>query len=170
MKKVEDGFNSQEITCSLFTYTISEFKKLKAKKVVQEWDEDLNSNSSSHALYEGSPFDANGLALSTEIDEDPVDENVYVVPHYYYSTAEYSIEEQIDKKCIIKLAPILGRLIPGKPMDWAEKEGEPIYFEGVDASDGSEYAVNFYKGSTLIGEALLSEVDDALILSIVKKL
>ena len=170
MKKVEDSFGSEEITCSIFIYTISEFKKLKAQKVVQEWDKDLNSNSSSHALYEGSPFDGNGIGLNTEIDEEIDLKKVYVVPHYYYSTAEYSIEEPIDKKCVIKLAPLLGQLIAGKPMHWAEKQGEPIFFQGVDASNGSEFNVNFYRGLTLIASVLLSEIDDALLTSIFKKL
>jgi hypothetical protein len=159
-KKISNEFETRELTCSIFEYSLNEFKKLKAKKIVAEWEEDLNDNSSSYPVYEGSPFDSNGLNLEKTIDERPNDETIYVVPHYFYSSAEYSIDTDIDAQCEIKLAPIIGVLMSEGPMDFADKNGEQIYFEGQGATDGSEFAVNFFKGSKLIGTSLLADIDD----------
>ena len=169
MKKVEDGFETRELTCSLFSYTLAEFKKLKAKKEVAKWEEDLNDNSSSYPIYSGSPFDKKGLGLATSIDEEPDADTVYVIPHYVYSQAEYAIEQPIDGTFEIKLAPIVGALMDERPMDWAEKDGEQLYFEGQGASDGSDFAVNFYFKNKLIGSVLLADIDDGVLSDIAKK-
>jgi hypothetical protein len=168
-KKIIGEFETREITCSIFEYTLQEFKKLKANKVMAEWEEDLNDNSSSYPVYEGSPFDKNGLSLPKTIDEEPDDETIYVVPHYFYSSAEYSIETDIESNCEIKLAPIVGVLMAEGPMDFAEKNGEQIYFEGQGATDGSEFAVNFFKGNKLIGTSLLADIDDDFLCKISTK-
>lgn len=167
MKKVTDRFESRELTCSVFDYPLPEFKKLKASKVVSEWQEDLESNSSSYPTMFGSPFEG---ALPTSIDEEPENGRVYVVPHYFYEYAEYSIEEPIDKTYEIKLAPIVGALLEEAPMDWAEKNGEQVYFEGQEATNGTEPMVNFYCDGKLILSVLLSDVDDDILKNVAKKI
>ena len=92
MKTVEEEFSTREITCSLFSYSVENFKKLKASKVISEWETDLNDNSSSYPTLAGSPFDKKGLGLSTTIDDEPEVSLVYVVPHYFYEHADYAIE------------------------------------------------------------------------------
>jgi hypothetical protein len=168
-KKVDGSFETRELTCSVFAYSLADFKKLKASKVVSEWEEDLNDNSSSYPVYVGSPFDTKGLGLKTSIDESPESKTVYAIPHYFYSSGEYAIEEPIDGSYEIKLAPIVGELLEDGPMDWAEKDGEQVYFEGQGATDGSEFAVNFYWGKKLVGTALLSDVDDDVLAQVAKK-
>lgn len=163
MKAVKDSFETRELTFSMFEYTLEEFKNLDAAEEVAKWEEDLNDNSSSHPIYVESPFGKSGLNLSTSIDEEPDGDKVYAIPHYFYSSASYSIEEPIDKSFEIKLVPIVGQLMDEGPMDWAEKDGEQVYFEGVDATDGSEFAVNFYYRNKLIGTSLLSDVDDGVL-------
>ena len=167
-KKVDGSFETSELTCSLFSYTLAEFKKLKASKIVQKWEEDLNDNSSSYPVYAGSPFDKKGLGLEVSIDESPDSKTVYVVPHYFYASGEYLIEEPIDGTYEIKLAPIVGELIQEGPMDFAERDGEQVYFEGQGATDGSEFAVNFYWGKKLVGSSLLSDIDDDILAQIAK--
>lgn len=159
MKAVKDSFETREVTISMFEYTLQDFKKLDAAEEVAKWKEDLNDNSSSHPIYVESPFGKSGLNLSTSIDEEPDGNKVYAIPHYFYTSATYSIEEPIDKSFEIKLAPVVGKLMDEGPMDWAEKDGEQVYFEGVDATDGSEFAVNFYYRNKLIGTSLLSDFD-----------
>ena len=134
-----------------------------------KWEEDLNDNSSSYPIYSGSPFDKKGLGLATSIDEEPDADTVYVIPHYVYSQAEYAIEQPIDGTFEIKLAPIVGALMDERPMDWAEKDGEQLYFEGQGASDGSDFAVNFYFKNKLIGSVLLADIDDGVLSDIAKK-
>jgi len=168
-KKVDGSFETRELTCSIFSYTLAEFKKLKASKVSSEWEEDLNDNSSSYPVYVGSPFDKKGLGLATSIDETADPKTVYAIPHYFYASGEYAIEEPIDGTFEIKLAPIVGELLEDKPMDWAEKDGEQVYFEGQGATDGSEFAVNFYWGSKLVGSTLLSDLDDDVLSQVAKK-
>jgi hypothetical protein len=170
MKKVEDSFETRELTCSVFSYSVAEFKKLKANKESAKWEEDLNDNSSSYPIYAGSPFDKKGLGLSTSIDEEPDAGTVYVVPYYLYAQAEYSIDQSIDKNFEIKLAPIVGGLMDERPMDWAEKDEDQVYFEGQGASDGSDFAVNFYYKNKLIESVPLADVDDALLGRIAKSL
>lgn len=169
MQKIEDSFETQELTCSVFSYSLAEFKKLKAATVLSKWEEDLNDNSSSYPTLVGSPFDRDNLNLATSIDEEPEKKTVYVVPHYYYASGEYAIEEPIDKSYEIKLAPIVGALFDDGPMDWAERDGEQIYFEGQGATDGSEFAVNFYWGSELVGSCALADVDQGVLAEVAKK-
>ena len=169
MKKIEDSFETQELTCSIFSYSLADFKKLKASKVLPKWEEDLNDNSSSYPTFAGSPFGKRGLNLSTSIDEEPDAKTVYVIPHYFYATGEYAIEEPIDNSYEIKLAPIVGALFDDGPMDWAERDGEQVYFEGQGATDGSEFAVNFYWGKKLVGSCALAELDDDTLAEVSKK-
>ena len=168
-KKVDGGFKTRELTCSIFSYSLSDFKKLKASKVASEWGEDLNDNSSSYPIYVGSPFDKKGLGLKTTIDEVPDLKTVYAIPHYFYATGEYAIEEPIDGSFEIKLAPVVGELLEDGPMDWAERDGEQVYFEGQGATDGSEFTVNFYWGKKLVGSTLLSDVDNDVLAQVAKK-
>ena len=168
-KKVDSGFKTRELTCSIFSYSLADFKKLKASKVASEWEEDLNDNSSSYPIYVGSPFDKKGLGLKTTIDEVPDLKTVYAVPHYFYAIGEYAIEEPIDGSFEIKLAPVVGELLEDGPMDWAERDGEQVYFEGQGATDGSEFTVNFYWGKKLVGSTLLSDVDNDVLAQVAKK-
>lgn len=163
MKAVKDSFETRELTFSVFEYTLEEFKSLDAAEEVSKWEEDLNDNSSSHPTFLGSPFGKPGLNLPTSIDEEPDGAKVYAIPHYFYSSASYSIEEPIDESFEIKLAPIVGHLMDEGPMDWAEKDGEQVYFEGIEATDGSEFAVNFYFKNKLVGTSLLSDFDDSVL-------
>lgn len=168
-KKVDGGFKTRELTCSIFSYSLADFKKLKASKVASEWEEDLNDNSSSYPIYVGSPFDKKGLGLKTTIDEVPDLKTVYAIPHYFYAIGEYAIEEPIDGSFEIKLAPVVGELFEDGPMDWAERDGEQVYFEGQGATDGSEFTVNFYWGKKLVGSTLLSDVDNDVLAQVAKK-
>lgn len=167
MKKITDGFVSRELTCSVLNYPLPEFKKLKASKIVSEWQEDLESNSSSYPTLIGSPFEG---ALPTSIDEEPETGRVYVIPHYFYESAEYSIDEPIDKNYEIKLAPVVGALLEDAPMDWAEKDGEQVYFEGQGATNGTDPMVNFYYDGKLILSVLLSDVDDGILKNVAKQI
>lgn len=166
MKAVKDSFETRELTLSIFEYTLEDFKSLDAAEEVAKWEEDLNDNSSSYPTYVDSPFGKSGLNLSTSIDEDPDGDKVYAIPHYFYSSAAYSIEEPIDKSFEIKLVPIVGQLMDEGPMDWAEKDGDQIYFEGIEATDGSEFTVNFYFKNKLVGTSLLKDIDDSVLADI----
>jgi hypothetical protein len=65
---LEDGFQTQELTCSVFSYTLAQFKKLEIAEALQIWKEDLNDNSCSYPMLAQSPFNEHGLNLSTSID------------------------------------------------------------------------------------------------------
>ena len=130
-------FLTKEVTCSLFAYTVADFKKLEAANVLPEWEEALNETSCSYPVYKGSPFDDQGLGLATSIDKEPEIDLVYVVPHYFYAEAAYVTSVPMNKEFNIKLAPVLGSLIEEGPMDWAERKTEKVIFEGQDATDGS---------------------------------
>jgi hypothetical protein len=159
-KPVNGEFSSQELTASMFSYTQSEFKKIKLKTELKNWKEDLDSNSSSYPTYIGSPFDDRNLNLETEHEDSELDEDlVYVIPHYFYESAEYAIDGKIDSSCSIMLAPILGKLLPSMPMDFAQKGEDKIWFEGQGATDGTEPVVAFYIGSRFIASCLLEDVD-----------
>jgi hypothetical protein len=153
-------FSCQELNAAVLTYSISEFKKVKAKTELKKWSKELNDNASAYPLLDGSPFDGEGMNLSVSIDEEPDSDVIYVVPYYYYQEAQYQVEE-IDASAEVKLAPILGILCPEKPMDFIEKNDSQLWFEGLGADDATEYSVSFFKGEELIGNMTLDEVTDA---------
>jgi hypothetical protein len=152
-------FTCQELNASILTYSIADFKKLKAKAELKKWSKELNDNASSYPLFDGSPFDDDGLSLPTSIDEEPDSDMIYVVPYYYYQEAQYQIEN-VSPTSEVKLAPILGILCPEKPMDFIESDGEQLWFEGLGSSDGTDYSVSFFRGAELIGNMTLEEVND----------
>jgi hypothetical protein len=159
-KPVNGDFTSQEVTASMFSYTPAEFKKIKLKTELKKWIEDLDSNSSSYPTYVGSPFDDSNLNLDTFQENDDFDENlVYVIPHYYYESAQYAIDGKIDSSWKIALAPIVGVLLKSMPMDYAQKDEEQMWFEGQGATEGSEPEISFYIGSRLIASSLVEDVD-----------
>lgn len=170
--KAGDGeFSSQELTASLFTYTSAQFKKIKFKTELKKWSDDLESNSSSYPTYAGSPFDEKNLKLETIDDKSEFsDDAIYVVPHYFYSSAEYSYEGKIDSSYSIVLAPILGTIMECRPMDSAQKDDEQIVFEGISTTDGSEYAISFFQGLRHIKTVELSKLTDADLNDVAKKL
>jgi hypothetical protein len=168
MKAVKYCFDARELTCSIFEYTLDEFKNLEPAEEVRKWEKDLDEKSSSYPVFVDSPFGKSGLDLPTSIDEEPDGNKLYAIPHYFYSSASYSIEEPIDKSCEIKLAPIVGHLMKEGPMDWAEKNGEQIYFEGIKANNGSKFTVNFYFQKKLVGTSLLSDFDSSTLENISK--
>jgi hypothetical protein len=159
-KPVKDDFTSQEVTASLFSYTPAEFKKIKLKTELKKWIEDLDSNSSSYPTYVGSPFDDSNLNLETFQENDEFDESlVYVVPHYYYESAEYAIDGKIDSSWSIALAPVVGILLKSMPMDYAQKEDDQMWFEGQGATEGTEPEISFYIGSRLIASFPVEDID-----------
>lgn len=159
-KPVNGEFSSQEVTASMFSYTPAEFKKIKLKTELKNWKEDLDGNSSSYPTYIGSPFDDTNLNLETEHEDGELNEKlVYVIPHYFYEKAEYAIDGKIDSSWSIMLAPIVGKLLPSMPMDFAQKGEDQMWFEGQGATDGTEPEVAFYIGSRLITSCLLEDVD-----------
>lgn len=152
-------FTCQELVATVFTYSVSEFKKLKAKTELKKWSKELNDNSSAYPLFDGSPFDSDGMNLSTSMDDEPDSEVVYVVPYYYYQEAQYQIDD-VEPSAEVKLVPILGVLCPEKPMDFIEKGDDQLWFESLGSSDGSDPSVSFFKGNDLIGNMTLEEVND----------
>jgi hypothetical protein len=159
-KPVKDDFTSQEVTASLFSYTPAEFKKIKLKTELKKWIEDLDSNSSSYPTYVGSPFDDSNLNLETFQENDEFDESlVYVVPHYYYESAEYAIDGKIDSSWSIALAPVVGILLKSMPMDYAQKEDDQMWFEGQGATEGTKPEISFYIGSRLIASFPVEDID-----------
>jgi hypothetical protein len=153
-------FSCQELNAVVFTYSTSEFKKIKAKTELKKWSKELNDNSSAYPLFDGSPFDSEGMNLPVSIDEEPDADVIYVVPYYYYQEAQYQIED-VDTSAEVKLAPILGILCPEKPMDFIQKDDDQLWFEGLSSDDATDYSVSFFKGEELIGNMTLDEVNDA---------
>ena len=150
MKLFKGDFSTQEIICSLFCYTTIAFKNLNLKKALTEWGKELDHNASAYAFYQGSPFDEDALNLKIEIDKKPEAGIIYVVPHYFYQVAEYQLRERIDNSWIIKLAPIIGSLFTGQPMDLVYKGQRTEYFVCNNSSDRTENYINVYMGSNFI--------------------
>jgi len=170
-KPVNGEFSSQEVTASMFSYTPAEFKKIKLKTELKNWRGDLNGNSSSYPTYIGSPFDDSNLNLEIKYEDEEFDEElVYVIPHYFYESAEYTFDGKIDSSWSIILAPIIGKLLPSIPIDFAQKDEDQIWFEGQGASDGTEPEVAFYIGSRLITSCLLEDVDAKVLNEVVSAL
>ena len=48
MNTVENEFQTQELTCSVFSYTLAQFEELQTAKALQIWKDDLNDNSRSY--------------------------------------------------------------------------------------------------------------------------
>jgi hypothetical protein len=166
-KLVNGEFSSQELTASMFSYTPAEFKKIKLKTELKKWQEDLDGNSSSYPTYIGSPFDDSNLNLETEHEDSELDEElVYVIPHYFYESAEYAIDGKIDSSWSIMLAPILGKLLPSMPMDFAQKGEDQVWFEGQGATDGTEPEISFYLGSKLIATCSLEDMDAEFLMKV----
>jgi hypothetical protein len=153
-------FTCQELVAAVLTYSVAEFKKLKFKTELKKWSKELNDNSSAYPLFDGSPFDGNGMNLSTSIDDEPDSEIVYVVPFYYYQEAQYQIED-VEPSAEVKLAPILGVLCPEKPMDFIERGDDQLWFESLGSSDGTDHSISFFKGGELIGSMALEEINEA---------
>jgi len=161
-KPVNGEFSSQELTASLFSYSVSQFKKIKIKTELKKWTDDLDSNSSSYPVYVGSPFDQKNLNLQTNCEDEEFSEDaIYVVPHYFYKTADYIFDGKIDSNGSIVLAPVLGIIMECKPMDCAVMDDEQIWFEGQGASDGTDYQVSFFKGSKLLKTLKLDKLSEA---------
>ena len=169
-KPINGEFSSQELTASVFTYTSAQFKKIKLKTELKKWSEDLESNSSSYPTYVGSPFHEK-LNLETLTEDSEFSEDaIYVVPHYFYASAEYSFDGKIDSSYSILLAPILGTIMECKPMDCAQKDDEQIWFEGQGATDGSEYTISFFKGSHHLKTVQLNKIKDTDLSDVIKKI
>lgn len=161
-KSINGEFSTRELTASLFTYSISQFKKIKLKAELKKWADDLDSNSSSYPVYVGSPFDQKNLNLETTCEDEEFSEDaIYVVPHYFYKTADYIFDGKIDSNGSIVLAPVLGIIMECKPMDCVVMDGEQIWFEGQGASDGTDYQVSFFKGSKLLKTLKLNMLSEA---------
>lgn len=165
----DNYFVTREVTCSLFTYTVADFKRLNAANALPEWEEALNETSYSYPVYKESPFDEQGLGLATSIDKEPEVDLVYVIPHYFYAEATYATSAPINKEFNIKLASVLGSLIEERPMDWAERRGEKVTFEGQDATDGSQFAISFYFGTKRIDTVMLADVDDQVLADVARE-
>jgi len=167
-KPVNGEFSSQDITACIFSYTTTEFKKIKIKAELKKWREELDGNSSSYPTYIGSPFDDSNLNLETEHEDSEFNEDlVYVIPHYFYESAEFAVEGKIDSSWTIMLAPILGKLLPSMPMDFAQRGDEQMWFESQGASDGTELEVSFFIGSRLVTTCPLEHVDAEVLSEVV---
>ena len=159
-KSVNGEFSSQDITACFFSYTSAEFKKIKLKAELKKWKEELEGNASSYPTYIGSPFDDSNLNLETEHEDSEFNEDlVYVIPHYFYESAEYTVEGKIDSSCSVMLAPILGKLLPSMPMDFVQRGDEQMWFEPQGAYDGTVPEVSFFIGSQLVTTCSLEDVD-----------
>jgi len=170
LKPIDGEFSSQELTASVFTYTSTQFKKIKLKTELKKWSEDLESNSSSYPTFIGSPFHEK-LNLETITEDSEFSEDaIYVVPHYFYASAEYSFDGKIDSSHSILLAPILGTIMECKPMDCAQKDDEQVWFEGQGATDGSEYTISFFKGSHHLKTVQLNKIKDTDLSDVIKKI
>ena len=169
MITVENEFQTQELTCSVFSYTLAQFEEIQTAEMLQIWKDDLNDNSCSYPLLVQSLFNEQGLNLSTSIDKEPKSKTVYVVPHYFYTTANYEIEEPINGTYKVILAPIVGTLFEGRPMKCFERDGDQIYPELAGASDATEFAVSFYWGSEIAGSLALTDVNDDTLADLAQK-
>ena len=156
-------FSCQEVTFAVFTYSPKEFGSLKIKKITEEWIEELNSNGSSYPLYAGSKFDKNGISVPVSSDDELEEDVIYVVPHYYYQTADYSSTEAITRNCVIKLAEVGGLLIPEMPMSHVVKGDESIEFECQGTTDGTDFAVYLFWNSKLIAQSEIEAIDSQFI-------
>lgn len=161
-------FSCQEVTFATFKYTPAEFSKLKVKGALKEWIEELEHNSCSFPLYVGSPFDSDGENVPCSSDETPEDGVVYVVPHYFYETADYTVSGVLNSKSKIKIAEEIGSLIPGLPMSHAMNGKESVEFECQGTTDGTEYSVYVFWNGDLIAESELSDVTAEFIKTVLK--
>ena len=169
-KPINREFSSQELTASVFTYTSAQFKKIKLKTELKKWSDDLESNSSSYPTYVGSPFhDKLNLETLTE-DSEFSEDAIYVVPHYFYASAEYSFDGKIDSSYSILLAPILGTIMTCKPMDCAQKDDEQVWFEGQGATDSSDYTISFFHGSRHLKTINLDSIKEDDLNDVIKKI
>lgn len=156
-------FSCQEVTFAVFTYSPKEFGTLKIKKITEEWIEELNSNGSSYPLYVGSRFDKNGTSVPVSSDDELEEDVIYVIPHYYYQTADYSSTEAITRNCEIKLAEVGGLLIPEMPMSHVVNGDESIEFECQGTTDGTDFAVYVFWNSKLIAQSEIEAIDSQFI-------
>jgi hypothetical protein len=166
--KAVKKFTTQELTASLLTYSISEFKLINVKSVKKEWADDLMMNASSFPTYVGSPFDSSNLDLELRSDDSGFSENaIYVVPHYFSDNADYVCSKKIDSNSIIMLVPILGKIMSSKPMDYAINNHNDIFFEVQDTSTSTISSVAFYIGSKLVSTSTFSALDESVISEII---
>lgn len=157
----EKDFTCQEINCVLLKYELDEFKKIKVKKEVSQWEEAMNDDRSSYPLYPSSPFGSNDLDLNFSCDEPPEDGTVYVVVYYYYRSSDYKVVGKITRKSEVKLVPIIGLLMEDDmPMECISNGDEELYFECEGSSDGSETMVNIYYNNELVSTTQLDEFND----------
>jgi hypothetical protein len=132
-----------------------------------EWQEEFESNSCAYPLLTSSPFGDNEMSLTTDIDEEPESDKVYIAMYNYYMTSDYVLERNVNSNSLVKLAPLVGRLFSEGPMDWIEVDGETIYFEGQGASDGTETYINFYFGENLIHSVSVDDIDQSSIQEVI---
>lgn len=153
------NFITKEVTLSIHEYSLSDFKKVNIKSIVEEWIEDLNSNGSSYPLFKNSIFNKKPLTISTKNKIKPNNNTLYVVPHYYYLYSNYIISEKLNSNSLIYLNELGGTFIPEKPMDYFLHEGEKLYFECESATEGTEFACYVYWGASIISKFLISSFD-----------
>jgi len=169
-KPINGEFSSQELTVSLFTYTSTQFKKIKLKTELKKWREDLENNSSSYPTYIGSPFHEK-LSLETIVEDREFSEDaIYVVPHYFYESADYLFDGKIDTSFSILLAPILGTIMACKPMECAQKDDEQVWFEGQGATDSSDYSISFFQGSRHLKTIQLDSIKENDLNDVIKRI
>lgn len=168
----------KELVYSTFEYDADEFMDLDVYSELEKWIDNLENESISAPIYEGSSLEADGPSDNkVVIDDQSADPNsVTVVAYYYYQDAEYTADRRIDDKININAISSISRLKSdekkffGTAIDSLEMEGEQFYIESQSASAGTKKSVAFFKGEYFILECEVGDYSKKLATAVTRKI
>lgn len=168
----------KELIYSTFEYDADEFMDLDVYSELEKWIDNLENESISAPIYEGSSLEADGPSDNkVVIDDQSADPNsVTVVAYYYYQDAEYTADRRIDDKININAISSISRLKSdekkffGTAIDSLEMDGEQFYIESQSASAGTKKSVAFFKGEYFILECEVGDYSQKLATAVTRKI
>ncbi len=159
--EMDMNFNCREIVYSKFTYAKSDFMNLDMIVEVQNWKEELESNSVARPVLVGSPFDDDdgNMDLNIELEEELDPELYYVVLYYFYEDAYYAVSDAVAEGWSVNCDSVLAELDVACAMESATDGEETEYFECLSSSERSETSVIIFKDGEVV---LQGEIDELL--------
>ena len=154
------NFNCREIVYSKFAYSEAEFMALDMFAEVQNWKEELESNSVARPVLIGSPFDDDdgNMDLNIELEDELDPDLYYVVVYYFYEDAEYVVSDAISEDWSVNCDPVLAGLDIACAMESATDGMDFEYFECVSSADKSDTTIVIFKDGEVVLEGEADEL------------
>ena len=159
-------FNCRELVYAIIEYDARDFEGVDISVDKAEWEEKFDSESMA-VLVGDSLLQVEGLEnLSMEADSDqPSSEKVYVVVYHFYENSEYELSADLDGDVSAIQVSLLASMKDGDEpffgniVEYFRVNEEEIFPECLSSDGATETRVAIFKGSTLIRDDALDEIE-----------